>query len=88
MRRKSWPSLRKGINENSVASHHPAASISQEITFDEDAEDPEKSKTSPGRLSEEVGKALRKGTFRAKTVKIKVRFYSGEFTKIIGHTLI
>ncbi len=72
--------LARGIDESPVVSHHPVKSISQEITFDEDIKDPEKIKTFLGRLSEEVGSTLRKDKFRAKTVKIKVRF--SDFTTI------
>jgi len=72
--------LARGIDESPVEPYHPIKSISQEITFDEDLKDPEKIKTFLGRLSEEVGSALRKDKLQAKTVRIKVRF--SDFTTI------
>ncbi len=72
--------LARGIDESPVVSHHPVKSISQEITFEKDLKDPDKIKTFLDRLCEKVGSALRKDKFRAKTVKIKVRF--SDFTTI------
>ena len=72
--------LARGIDESPVVSYHQVKSISQEITFEEDLKDPKKIKTFLGRLSEEVGSALRKDKFRAKTVKIKIRF--SDFTTV------
>ncbi|NQS89621.1 DNA polymerase IV [Patescibacteria group bacterium] len=72
--------LARGIDESPVVSYHQVKSISQEITFEEDLKDPKKIKTFLGRLSEEVGSALRRDKFRAKTVKIKIRF--SDFTTV------
>jgi len=72
--------LARGIDSSPVEPHRHVKSISQEITFGEDLKNSEKVKSFIVRLSEEVGSALRKKKFRAKTVKIKVRF--SDFTTI------
>ena len=72
--------LARGIDKSPVEPHRQVKSISQEITFGEDLKKSEKIESFIVRLSEEVGSALRKKNFRAKTIKIKVRF--SDFTTI------
>jgi len=72
--------LARGIDESPVVPRRPVKSISQEVTFEEDVEDPERVKSFIVRLSEEIGRSLRKDKLWAKTVRIKVRF--SDFTTI------
>ena len=66
--------LARGIDESPVEREREAKSISQERTFDEDLQDPEKIKDYLLMLSEGLGRSLRKDKLWARTIKIKVRY--------------
>lgn len=78
--------LARGIDDRKVEPSHQAKSIGQEVTFNEDYDDPEILKTVIAQLTEKVGWRLRHGKMYARTVTLKVRYY--DFKTITrAHTL-
>lgn len=64
----------KGIDRREVVSSHDTKSISNEVTFSKDLCSEEELKECLRKLSDKVGRRLRKAGFTAKTVRIKVRW--------------
>jgi DNA polymerase-4 len=65
--------LARGIDKRPVEPGREAKSIGRETTFSEDLLDRETLQTYILGLSTDVGRKLRKGSFRAKTITLKVR---------------
>lgn len=77
------PDLRQralGIDDRPVAVEHAVKSISNEITFPQDLTDEEVLENHFRRLSEQVGRRLRKASLAGTTVQIKLRW--SDFTTI------
>jgi DNA polymerase IV len=68
--------LARGRDERRVIPHEPARSISNEVTFDQDIDDPEQLRQVILRLSEKVGYRLRRAELSGRTITLKVRFAS------------
>lgn len=66
--------LAHGVDERSVVVHEPAKSVSAEETFEEDIDDPATLHRILLRLSEKVGRRVRKGELAGRTIVLKVRF--------------
>ncbi len=64
----------KGIDSRPVTSDHEVKSISNETTFDEDVTDESELKRTLCRLSESVGRRLRRVELAATTIRIKLRW--------------
>jgi DNA polymerase-4 len=65
--------LANGIDDRPVLPEAEAQSISNEHTFSEDTQDPQKIENSLMRLSEKVSARLRGGCMQCKTVTLKIR---------------
>ena len=63
----------KGIDKRPVVTHHETKSISQETTFARDINDEDQLKSTIFRLSEGVGRRLRKANLVGTTIKLKIR---------------
>lgn len=77
------PDLRQralGIDDRPISTEHTAKSISNEITFSEDLRDEKHLLRHFMRLSEQVGRRLRKASLAGTTVQIKLRW--SDFTTI------
>jgi nucleotidyltransferase/DNA polymerase involved in DNA repair len=70
----------KGIDDRPVETEHEAKSISQETTFAQDIDDGDELRQVLRRLSEQVGRRLRKRKLSGTTVKIKLRW--ADFTTL------
>ncbi|MDX1510712.1 MAG: DNA polymerase IV [Nitriliruptorales bacterium] len=70
--------LARGHDVRSVVPHEAAKSVSNEVTFDEDIDDPEQLARILLALSDKVGRRLRTAGLAGRTVTIKVRFASFE----------
>jgi len=70
--------LAHGRDVRSVVPHEAAKSISNEVTFDEDIDDPEHLARVLLALSDKVGRRARKAGLAGRTITIKVRFASFE----------
>lgn len=66
--------LARGIDERDVTPHEPAKSLSAEVTFDEDVDDPGRLRRVLLRLSEHVAARLRGAGLAGRTITLKVRF--------------
>ncbi len=66
--------LARGVDEREVTPHEPARSLSAEVTFDEDVDDPERLHQVILRLSEKVAGRLRRSGLAGRTITLKVRF--------------
>lgn len=63
-----------GIDTRPVVTHHETKSISQETTFAKDIKDEEQLKRTIARLSEGVGRRLRKANLVGGTIRLKIRW--------------
>lgn len=70
----------KGIDTRPVETEHEAKSVSQETTFATDISNEETLKHTLRRLSEQVGRRLRKSGLSGNTVKLKIRW--SDFTTL------
>jgi DNA polymerase-4 len=70
----------RGINGGPIETEHETKSISQEVTFARDVSDPVELRKSLLRMSESVGRRLRKHNFQCTTIRIKLRW--PDFTTI------
>jgi DNA polymerase-4 len=70
----------RGINGGPIETEHETKSISQEVTFARDVSDPVELRKSLLRMSESVGRRLRKHDFQCTTIRIKLRW--PDFTTI------
>jgi DNA polymerase IV len=70
--------LARGEDPRRVTPHEPARSVSNEVTFDEDIDDPEVLRRVVLRLGEKVGRRLRRAELAGRTITLKVRFASFE----------
>lgn len=70
--------LAHGRDGRSVVPHEAAKSISNEVTFDEDVDDPDHLRRVLLALGDKVGRRLRTSGLAGRTVTIKVRFASFE----------
>ena len=70
----------RGIDDRPVSTDHEVKSISNEITFARDVADEAKLKRTLCRLSESVGRRLRRAELAGNTVKIKLRW--ADFTTL------
>jgi hypothetical protein len=77
-----WPTGPKNIDERPVETEHEAKSISQETTFAKDIDDGEALRQVLRRLSEQVGRRLRRKKLSGTTVKIKPRW--ADFTTVLA----
>jgi DNA polymerase IV len=68
--------LARGVDPREVTPHEPARSISAEETYDEDLDDPDVLHRRLLRLSEKVGRRLRRAGLAGRTITLKVRFAS------------
>ena len=64
----------QGIDESPIITQHEAKSVSQEVTFPHDINDPDSLRKTLRQLSEQVGRSLRKSGLRGRTVKLKLRW--------------
>jgi DNA polymerase-4 len=69
-----------GIDDSPIVTQHEAKSISQEVTFARDIQDPESLRKTLRQLSEQVGRSLRKSGLHGRTVKLKLRWH--DFTTL------
>ena len=70
----------RGIDSRAVAPERGAKSISHEVTYAQDVADEDQLKRTIMRLSDNVGRRLRRAELRAATVKIKLRW--SDFTTL------
>jgi DNA polymerase IV len=70
--------LARGEDPRRVTPSEPARSLSAEATFEDDVDDPELLRRHLLRLTEKVGRRLRRAELAGRTVTIKVRFASFE----------
>lgn len=70
----------KGLDNRPVETEHEAKSISQETTFAQDVTDRQKLQQTLRRLSEQVGRRLRKTNRLGSTVRLKIRW--ADFTTL------
>ena len=70
--------LARGEDPREVTPDEPARSVSAEETYDEDVDDPEVLRRQLLRLSEKVGRRLRRAGIAGRTITLKVRFASFE----------
>jgi DNA polymerase-4 len=70
--------LAQGRDARSVTPHEPARSVSAEMTFEEDVDDPAVLRRHLLRLTEKVGRRLRAAGLSGRTITLKVRFASFE----------
>jgi DNA polymerase IV len=70
--------LARGHDPRSVTPSEPARSLSAEVNFDEDVDDPDVLRRHLLRLAEKVARRLRRAELAGRTVSIKVRFASFE----------
>ena len=76
----------QGIDDRPVESSREAKSISNEMTYLKDEDDPAVHRETLLQLAEKVGYRLRKGGWMGRTVTIKVR--TEDFTTMIRHTTL
>ncbi len=76
----------KGIDERPVVCEHELKSISREVTFVRDVSDREELIQTLRKLSEGVGKRLRKENVRGATIQIKLRW--ADFTTLTRQTTL
>jgi DNA polymerase IV len=69
-----------GVDERPVSSGHEVKSVSHEITFAEDVTDAEELRRTLCRLSEAIGRRLRRQSLAGGTVKLKLRW--SDFTTL------
>ena len=65
--------LANGIDDRPVVTWAPQKSISQEITFDEDVDDPEVMELTLFQLSDELARLMRKNQLKGRTITLKIR---------------
>jgi nucleotidyltransferase/DNA polymerase involved in DNA repair len=65
--------LANGIDERPVVTWSPQKSISQEITFDEDTDDPELLERTLFQLADELARLMRKSQLKGRTITLKIR---------------
>jgi nucleotidyltransferase/DNA polymerase involved in DNA repair len=65
--------LANGIDERPVVTWSPQKSISQEITFDEDTDDPELLEHTLFQLADELARLMRKSQLKGRTITLKIR---------------
>jgi DNA polymerase IV len=70
----------RGIDERPVSAEHEVKSVSHEITFAQDVTDAEELRRTLCRLSEAVGRRLRRQALAGSTVKLKLRW--SDFTTL------
>jgi DNA polymerase IV len=78
--------LARGEDDRPVVASEPAKSISAEETFPEDIDDPEVLRGEILRLSDRVGRRLRRGNVAGRTITLKVRF--GNFQTVTRSTTL
>jgi DNA polymerase-4 len=66
--------LARGIDDRLVVPDHDAKSISHEVTFATDVDDPEMLRACLLELTEQVARRLRRHSLKGRTVQIKVRY--------------
>jgi DNA polymerase-4 len=66
--------LSRGVDNSPINPKRKAKSISHEVTFPKDLYDPEEVKRVLHKLSEEVGRRLRRKGLKGRTIEIKVRY--------------
>lgn len=76
----------RGIDNRSVTPDHDAKSISKEITFSTDTNNADQLRHTIRRLSEGVGRQVRKSKLQGKTVSIKLRWE--DFTTLSRQTTL
>ena len=64
----------RGIDDRPVVTSHDTKSISNEVTFSQDVSNEAELKACLRRLSDKVGRRLRKANFMASTVRVKLRY--------------
>ncbi len=65
--------LANGIDDRAVVTWSPQKSISQEITFDEDVDDPEVMERTLFKLADELARMMRKSELKGRTITLKIR---------------
>jgi DNA polymerase-4 len=70
----------KGIDDRPVTPEHEAKSVSQETTFARDVSDGDRLRQTVRRLSEQVGRQLRRKKLSGSTIKMKLRW--ADFTTL------
>lgn len=76
----------RGIDEREVVTSHETKSISKEITFDHDINDPERLTRTLRRMADGIGRETRKSGLTGATIKIKLRW--SDFTTLTRQTTL
>jgi DNA polymerase IV len=79
-------SLANGLDDREVITHDAAKSVSQEITFEQDTDDPEEIKKTLYYLCNELSRILRSQKLKGRTITLKIRLADfSTFTRSYSH---